>query len=47
MCTNAVIGIFEQIENLGGHIFGKFKKDIFVGIEKFNRGNGLYFNIFI
>lgn len=47
MCTNALICIFEQIENLGGHILGKFKKDIFVGREKFNRGNGLYFNIFI
>ncbi len=45
MCTNAVRGIFEQIENLGDHIFDKFKKDIFVGIEKFNRDNGLYFNM--
>lgn len=45
MCTNAVIGIFEQIESLGDHIFEGFKKDIFVGLEKFNRGDGLYFNM--
>lgn len=45
MCTNAVVGIFEQIENLGGHIFEKFKQDVFVGLEKFNKGNGLYFNM--
>ena len=45
MWTNAVRGIFEQIEDLGSHVFEEFKKDIFIGLEKFNRGNGLYFNM--
>lgn len=33
--------------NIGGHVFDKFKKDIFVGLEKFNRDNGLYFNMVV
>lgn len=45
MWTNAVRGIFEQIEDLGCDVFEEFKKDIFKGLEKFNRGNGLYFNM--
>ncbi|MCB2310944.1 class I SAM-dependent methyltransferase [Clostridium tagluense] len=45
MWTNAVRGIFEQIEDLGCDVFEEFKKDIFQGLEKFNRGKGLYFNM--
>jgi ubiquinone/menaquinone biosynthesis C-methylase UbiE len=45
MWTNAVRVIFEQIEDLGCSIFEEFKKDVFIGLEKFNRGNGLYFNM--
>lgn len=45
MWTNAVRGIFEQIEALGDHVFQQFKKDIFEGLEKFNKDNGLYFNM--
>lgn len=45
MWTNAVRGIFEQIEGLGSDIFIEFKKDISKGLEKFIRGNGLCFNM--
>jgi len=45
MWTNAVRGIFEQIEDLGCDVFEEFKKDIFNELERFNRGNGLYFNM--
>ena len=45
MWTNAVRVIFEQIEDLGCSVFEKFKKDVFIGLENFNRGNGLYFNM--
>jgi len=45
MWTNAVRGIFEQIEDLGCDVFEEFKKDIFNELERFNKGNGLYFNM--
>lgn len=45
MWTNAVRGIFEQVQALGDYVFDEFKKDIFIGLEKFNRGDGLYFNM--
>jgi ubiquinone/menaquinone biosynthesis C-methylase UbiE len=45
MCSNNIISIFEQIEMLGGHIYKKFKDDIFKGLDKFNRDNKLYFNM--
>lgn len=45
MWTNAVRGIFEQIEGLGYDVFMEFKKDICKGLEKFDRGNGLCFNM--
>ncbi|MEG0309106.1 MAG: methyltransferase domain-containing protein [Clostridium sp.] len=45
MWTNAVRGIFEQIEDLGLAVFEEFKKDIFNGLERFNRGEGFHFNM--
>lgn len=45
MNTNAVRGIFEQIERLGSDIFRKFKSDIFSELENFDRGDGFHFNM--
>ncbi len=45
MCTNAARGIFEKIEDLGCDVFEEFKRDIFKGLEKFNKGDGLHFNM--
>jgi len=45
MWTNAVRGIFEQIEDLGCDVFTEFKKDIWKGLEKFSRGKELCFNM--
>ncbi|WP_346877946.1 class I SAM-dependent methyltransferase [Clostridium sp. UBA5712] len=45
MCTNAVRGIFEKIEDLGCYVFEEFKKDIFQGLESFGKGDGLHFNM--
>jgi ubiquinone/menaquinone biosynthesis C-methylase UbiE len=45
MCTNAVRGIFEQIEELGCDIFKEFKVEVFNGLEKYNSGDGLHFNM--
>jgi ubiquinone/menaquinone biosynthesis C-methylase UbiE len=45
MWTNAVRGIFEKIEDLGCDIFEEFKIDIFKGLEKYNKGDGLHFNM--
>jgi ubiquinone/menaquinone biosynthesis C-methylase UbiE len=45
MCANAVRGIFEQIEDLGCDIFKEFKVEIFNGLEKYNSGEGLHFNM--
>jgi ubiquinone/menaquinone biosynthesis C-methylase UbiE len=43
MCTNAVRGIFESIEALGRDKFEMFKKEIFDGLEEFNKGDGYHF----
>lgn len=45
MCSNAVRGIFEQIEDLGYDIFKKFKVEVFNGLEKYNREGKLCFNM--
>jgi ubiquinone/menaquinone biosynthesis C-methylase UbiE len=45
MCTNAVCGIFEQIEARGRNVFEEFKKDIFMELEGFNIGSGFCFNM--
>lgn len=45
MCTNAVRGVFEQIEDLGCDIFKEFKIEVFNGLEKYNRGDGFHFNM--
>ena len=45
MWSNAVRGIFEHIEELGHDKFKEFKTDVFIGLEKYNRGDGLYFNM--
>lgn len=45
MWTNAVRGIFEQIEDLGSDVFTEFKNNVHKGLEKFNKGNGLSFDM--
>ena len=45
MWSNSVRGIFEHIEELGHDKFKEFKTDVFIGLEKYNRGDGLYFNM--
>lgn len=45
MCTNAVRGIFNHIEKLGEDEFKNFKEDVFNGLEVFNRGDGVHFNM--
>ncbi|GKX67925.1 class I SAM-dependent methyltransferase [Inconstantimicrobium mannanitabidum] len=45
MCTNAVRGIFDCIEELGKEQFNKFKMDVFKGLNKFNKGDGFYFKM--
>ncbi|MBL4938517.1 class I SAM-dependent methyltransferase [Clostridium sp. YIM B02515] len=45
MWTNAVRGIFDQIEDMGCDVFTEFKKDIWKGLEKFGRGKELCFNM--
>lgn len=43
MYANAVRGIFESIEALGRERFEMFKKEIFDGLEQFNKGDGHHF----
>jgi len=45
MCTNAVRGIFEKVEDLGCDVFEEFKRDIFKRLEMFNKGDGFHFNM--
>lgn len=45
MWANAVRGIFESIEELGKDKFDTFKREVFDGLEKFDRGNGLCFRM--
>ena len=43
MWSNAVRGIFEQIEELGCDIFKEFKIEVFNGLEKYNKGRWISF----
>lgn len=45
MLNNAVRGIFDEIEKLGSEVYAQFKAEIFNGLEKFKRGDGLHFNM--
>jgi len=45
MCSNAVRGIFEQVEALGSKMFNEFKSEVFNELDKFNKGDGLHFNM--
>ena len=45
MWTNAVRGIFEQIENLGPDTFGEFRIDVLNGLEKYNKCGRFHFNM--
>ncbi|WP_102401808.1 class I SAM-dependent methyltransferase [Haloimpatiens massiliensis] len=45
MHTNAVRGIFDQIQKLGFESYVQFKVDIFKGLEQFKKDDGLHFNM--
>lgn len=45
MWTNAVRGIFEQIEALGLDKLAEFKNDVFNELENFQKEDGIYFNM--
>lgn len=45
MWSNAVRGIFEQLEALGSDTFEAFKKEIFKGLEAYYRNDGYHFNM--
>lgn len=45
MNANAVKGIFKQIEQLGTIQFHEFKKEVYLGLERFQRKEGLLFNM--
>lgn len=45
MYTNAVRDIFEQIEKLGSYVFKEFRLDVLNGLEEYNNGEGLCFNM--
>lgn len=45
MWANAARGVFEQIEGLGSDKLQEFRADIFDELVKFDRGDGLHFNM--
>lgn len=45
MNANAVKGIFDQIEALGTIQYDEFKKEVYLGLERFQRKEGLLFNM--